>query len=251
MVSTLWVCFSSHKIRRADKRAASRSCVPGPVAAPTAGDLSEMLLLRRHWRPAVSDTWGGLGTLFRHSPQGIPVLLTCEILGLAALPRSQAFCQAYFHLQHPLHMHRWARCVINTETPPPLPGWLPPPCPLIPAPMTSLAETALLPARRQSLWGLVCLPPHPLPTWPLFMGQSFLPNGGTKGPTVPLHQARSRALLPHSSAGFPAHSLKTPPLSPKGSLHGPSVPTVPPWSSPLANGAGCRLCGHSNPGPGA
>ena len=73
------VCFSSHKMRRVDKRTASRSWVPGPVAAPTSGDLSEMLLLRRHWRPAASDTRGGPGPLCRRSPQGFPVLLTCEI----------------------------------------------------------------------------------------------------------------------------------------------------------------------------
>ena len=90
------VCFSSHKMRRVDKRTASHSWVPGPVAAPTCGDLSEMLLLRRHWRPAASDTRGGPGPLCRRSPQGFPVLLTCEIHWTGRSPQVSGLLPSLF-----------------------------------------------------------------------------------------------------------------------------------------------------------
>ena len=122
--------------------------------------------------------------------------------GLATLPRSQAFCQAYFHLYHPLHMHRWARCVISTETAPPFPGQLPPPCPLTPAPITSYgngppASSQAEPAR--SPLPARCPAPHtalihgsvfPAKWWDQRAGVGLVPL------TAPLHQADGRALLP-------------------------------------------------------
>lgn len=184
------------------------------------------------------------------------MLLTCESRWTGHSPQVSGLLPSLFPPLAP-SAYAQVRCVISSETAPPFPGQLPPPCPLTPAPITSYGNSP--PASSQAEPARSPLPARsPVPHTVLIHGSVFPAKWwdqragvGLVPPTVPLHQADSRALLPHGSTGCPARSLKTPPSSPKGSLQGPSVPTVPPWSSPLANGAGCRLRGHSTPGPGA
>ena len=166
---------------------------------------------------------------------------------------------------HPLPRHRWMRCVVNTETSPPLPGRLPPTCPLTPAPMTSPAEMApggppassagrgsqvpsAPPAPAPPAWplwtvrSLVCRSVSPAKWWDQRGGAGLVPPwspstqhiAGLSFPTAP------QAVLPRPSR---PHRAPIPPRS----LQAPTTPTAASRSFPLANVASRRPL---YPGPG-